>query len=126
MKRHSILRCVMLSPTCCRRWFISLILTCGASPTPQEDVSMLNHLRSTLRVAFLIIGIAIPAAAQTTRFTYQGSLKDGGNPASGNYDFQFSLFDQLSSGTQLGTTQTVSNVPVSNGAFTVSIDFGSC
>jgi hypothetical protein len=31
--------------------------------------------------------------AQTTAFTYQGKLSDGGNAATGQYDFQFKLFD---------------------------------
>ena len=33
---------------------------------------------------------AVPALAQNTGFTHQGRLADtGGNPLSGNYDFQF-------------------------------------
>jgi len=32
-----------------------------------------------------------PVFSQTTEFTYQGSLKDGANPATGNYDFEFAL-----------------------------------
>ena len=31
--------------------------------------------------------------AQTTSFIYQGQLADGGGPANGNYDFQFTLLD---------------------------------
>jgi hypothetical protein len=41
------------------------------------------------------------AFAQTTAFTYQGRLTDAGNPASGNYDLQFKLFDAPSGGTQI-------------------------
>src|SRR5215813_1319426 len=62
------------------------------------------------------------AQAQTTAFTYQGKLTDSGNLATGNYDFQFTLFDALSGGAQQGTTQTVSNVTVTNGIFTVNLD----
>jgi hypothetical protein len=66
--------------------------------------------------------------AQTTAFTYQGKLADNGNPANGNYDFQFKLFDSatVGTGTEQGTTLTVSNVTVTNGIFTVSLDFGAC
>lgn len=64
-------------------------------------------------------------SAQMTAFTYQGSLKDGVNPASGNYDFEFALYDALSGGTQLGSTLTQSGVNVANGIFSVSLDFGS-
>lgn len=42
-------------------------------------------------------------AAQTTAFTYQGSLNTGGSPANGNHDFEFALFDALVAGSQLGS-----------------------
>ncbi|MGQ9854807.1 MAG: hypothetical protein ACUVTG_15580, partial [Candidatus Oleimicrobiaceae bacterium] len=60
-----------------------------------------------------------------TAFTYQGQLKKGGNPVNGNCDLQFSLWNAASGGTQVGTTQTKTNVSVSNGLFTTSLDFGS-
>jgi hypothetical protein len=71
-----------------------------------------------------LIFCATSATAQTTAFSYQGHLTDGGNPANGNYDLQFALFDNLSAGSQIGSTQTSSSVSVGNGNFTVSIDFG--
>ena len=64
------------------------------------------------------------ASAQTTEFTYQGSLKDGGGVASGNYDFQFALFNAASGGAQLGSTLAKS-VTVSEGIFSVNLDFGN-
>jgi len=66
------------------------------------------------------------AFAQSSAFTYQGKLADGGNAASGQYDFQFQLFDALSGGTQQGSMQTVSNVAATAGIFTVQLDFGAC
>ncbi len=63
--------------------------------------------------------------AQASSFTYQGRLADGGTAANGNYDLQFALFDSLSGGTQIGSTQTINTVAVSNGVFTVSLDFGT-
>jgi hypothetical protein len=39
------------------------------------------------------------ALVQTTVFTYQGKLTDAGNPANGNYDLQFKLFDTRALGT---------------------------
>ena len=60
-----------------------------------------------------------------TGFTYQGHLMDGGNPANGSYDFQFSLYNSASSGAQVGSTLTQTGVTVSNGLFTVQLDFGS-
>lgn len=72
----------------------------------------------------LIQLLCVSLSAQTTQFTYQGSLKDGANAASGNYDFEFVLFDALSGGTQVGSTLTKSSVAVANGIFSVSLDFG--
>src|SRR5438132_14021379 len=63
--------------------------------------------------------------AQASSFTYQGRLTDGGTAANGNYDLQFALFDSLSGGTQIGSTQTLNTVAVSNGVFTVTLDFGA-
>jgi endosialidase-like protein len=75
-------------------------------------------------VSFLVLLSATLAVGQTTSFTYQGRLTDSGSTANGNYDLQFALFDAESGGTQIGATQTVSNVQVSAGLFTVQIDFG--
>src|SRR2546427_9462265 len=68
---------------------------------------------------------ATTARAQTSSFTYQGRLTDGGAAANGNYDLQFALFDSLSGGAQVGSTQSLNTVAVSNGVFTVSLDFGA-
>jgi len=65
------------------------------------------------------------AQAQTSSFTYQGRLTDGSTAANGNYDLQFKLFDSLSGGTQISSTQTLNTVSVSNGVFTVALDFGT-
>ena len=64
---------------------------------------------------------------QTTAFTYQGKLNDGGNPANASYDMQFRLFDVAGAGqgTQQGATLTNPTVAVTNGNFTVSLDFGA-
>jgi hypothetical protein len=64
-------------------------------------------------------------SAQTTGFTYQGRLTDGGAPATGVYDLQFGLWDSQSSGTQIGSTQNVNGVQVTSGVFTVTLDFGA-
>ena len=74
----------------------------------------------------LIVGLLTPSlvSAQTTEFTYQGSLRDGANPAGGNYDFEFRLFDAAAAGTQLGPLLTRTNVAVAGGAFSVQDDFG--
>ena len=73
----------------------------------------------------LVVCSAPETCAQTTQFTYQGNLRDGAAPATGNYDFEFLLFDLLAGGTQIGSTVSLNGVAVSNGAFAVNLDFGS-
>jgi hypothetical protein len=73
--------------------------------------------------ASLIFSLSI--AAQTTEFSYQGSLRDGGVPASGAFQMRFSLFDAVSGGNQIGSSITDVPVTVAAGAFSVKIDFGS-
>ncbi len=67
-----------------------------------------------------------PHATLPTAFTYQGQLSDNGAPASGDYDFQFTLYNLETGGTPLvGTTPlTHTAVTVSQGQFTVQLDFG--
>jgi len=63
--------------------------------------------------------------AQSPAFTYQGRLNQNGAPAAGVFDLQFSLFDAPSGGTSLGGAVTHSAVGVTNGLFTVQLNFGS-
>ncbi len=83
---------------------------------------MARYALSILLCVWLGAGAAL--AQQTTAFTYQGQLTDAGQPADGNWDLRFALFGGASGGTQIGTMQTVSTVPVSGGVFTVQLDFG--
>ncbi|HEY5913101.1 MAG TPA: tail fiber domain-containing protein [Verrucomicrobiae bacterium] len=75
-------------------------------------LSSLNPMLSTCR-------------AQGSAFTYQGRLNDGAAPANGNYDLRFTLYDAGSSGAQIGVAITQAATAVSNGLFTVALDFGS-
>jgi|CXWL01.1.fsa_nt_gi hypothetical protein len=86
---------------------------------------MAKVLTLVLLLFTLYVCSAPKVRAQTTEFTYQGSLKDGANPANGNYDFEFALYDAASAGIQLGSTQSRNGVAVSNGGFSVSLDFGN-
>ena len=67
-----------------------------------------------------------PQADLGTAFTYQGQLSDDGAPASGDYDFQFTLYTVETGGSPLAGTDTLTHteVPVSQGHFTVPLDFG--
>ena len=86
---------------------------------------MSNRLISISFSLALSICLLTTAAAQTTGFTYQGRLADSGTPVNGNYDLQFALWNSLSGGGQVGSTQTINTVAVSNGVFTVNLDFGA-
>ncbi len=86
--------------------------------------SALKALR--LSASLLLVLVCTNTAwAQTTSFTYQGRLQDGGTPANGSYDLQFGLRDSNGGGTQIGSTQTVPTVTVSAGIFSVQLDFGA-
>lgn len=71
----------------------------------------------------LLLSCAFAAAAQTTAFNYQGSLNSGGVPANGNYDFQFVLFSVATGGSPVGLGLGINNVPVTNGSFSVILNF---
>src|ERR1051326_1770079 len=64
------------------------------------------------------------AAALGSAFSLQGHLLDNGAPAKGNYDFLFAVFDTDAGGNPLRPPQEKIAVPVSNGLFTVAVDFG--
>lgn len=86
---------------------------------------MNRRLKTYLTRLALILCLSFSAIqAQTTAFTYQGRLTDGGAPASGLYDLQFKLFDAATGGNQVGATLTRDDVNVTNGAFSTSLDFG--
>ena len=63
--------------------------------------------------------------AQGTAFTYQGRLNDGTNFAHGRYDLRFAIYDAATAGTRQGGLLTNSATVVSNGLFTVTLDFGN-
>ena len=62
--------------------------------------------------------------AQGTAFTYQGQLQNNGSPASGTYNLTFSLFNTDTSSVAVAGPVTNNGVIVTNGLFTVLIDFG--
>src|SRR5512140_2298287 len=63
--------------------------------------------------------------AQGTAFTYAGRLDIDGAPANGSYDLHFALFDAPAGGNLVGSALTTNAVAVSNGLFTVTLDFGA-
>jgi len=57
-------------------------------------------------------------------FTFQGRLTDAGVPANGSYDFNFYLYEAPVGGNQVGPVQTIADVAVTAGLFTVKLNFG--
>jgi hypothetical protein len=76
-------------------------------------------------IALALIASVHQAAAQSTAFTYQGRLTSGTIAANGSYDLTFSLFSVSSGAGQVGSTYPAPATPVSNGLFTVTLDFGA-
>ncbi|MCB9854706.1 MAG: hypothetical protein H6818_03390 [Phycisphaerales bacterium] len=86
------------------------------------------RLNRLLLISCGLLLAASVATAQTplgSEWTYQGVLKDGGEPVNGTMDFSFRLFDAESSGVQVAIEQFFEDVEVVNGVFTVEIDFGT-
>jgi hypothetical protein len=76
----------------------------------------------------LLISLVISTAnisAQSSAFTYQGRLTDAGAGPNVPFDFTFKLFAASSGGSQIGIDVLRDDVQVTNGIFTVSLDFGS-
>jgi hypothetical protein len=99
----------------------------------EEEVLIMNRangrvsFRITLAMALLFLFATI-GRAQTplgTTFTYQGQLQNSGAPENGSCDLQFKLFDASSGGSQIGSTITDTGITITNGLFTVSLDFGA-
>src|SRR5437667_12875621 len=87
----------------------------------------LSRIRKTAIVLSISVTLAATAFTQTTTFTYQGRLTDATvpSPTSGTYEMQFKAFDASSGGNQFPVTVTLPNVQVTNGIFTVQLDFGA-
>ena len=82
-----------------------------------------KHIGMLLFLAAIHYGTS--ASAQGTAFTYQGRLNDGASAAGGSYDLRFSIYDSLSGGTPQGNSLTNAATAISNGFFTVTLDFGN-
>lgn len=65
------------------------------------------------------------ASGQGTAFTYQGKLNNGVSTASGTYNLQFTLYSTNIGGIPAAEPVTNTGVSITNGLFTVTIDFGS-
>lgn len=77
-------------------------------PQPNEAQAPTEELAVTANVA--------------SKISFQGVLKEGGNPVNGTRNLIFRLYSDSSCTTQVGSDITKNNVPVSNGLFAVYLD----
>src|SRR5262245_18593918 len=98
----------------------------GAGESAKRKSARSKKMRRTILMLVLIGSISGAVFSQTTEFTYQGNLNVGTPPTltTVNHDFEFRLFSIDTGGAVIATLQRL-NVPVSNGAFSVKLDFGS-
>lgn len=89
---------------------LGLMLALGASSSLAQDATVQGEMSVQ--------------AAVGTAFTYQGRLTQAGNPVTGACDFQFSLWDAASGGSQVGSTLTKTSVALTGGYFDAVLDFG--
>src|SRR5262245_57207280 len=92
----------------------------------------MRNLQKTLRsigLCFLLPAMILfslnTSAAVSTAFTYQGRLSDGGNPGNGICHLPFGSDEPVVVGMQQRPTLTNTTTAVSNGLFTVTLDFGN-
>ena len=73
-----------------------------------------------------VLVCSVPSALQGaplgTAVSYQGRLVDGGVTVCATCDFEFSLFEDAGGLMQVGATQTIVGVPVTDGLFTVELN----
>ncbi len=82
-------------------------------------------MKTKLLFAFVNLIVTLACHAQGTAFTYQGRLLNSTNPASGSYDFTFTIFGTNSGGSPITQTITNASVSVNNGLFMSMLDFGN-
>jgi len=100
---------------------------------------MKRNMWMSVLVAFTLVGLVSTALAQSgtppvrqsqqgvplgTAFTYQGQLKGSTGPVTGSCDMAFRLYDDPSAGNLVGSPITPT-VTITNGLFTVPLDFGN-
>jgi hypothetical protein len=78
-----------------------------------------------LGIIVLVVCGDVGLKAQTSAFSYQGTLSDNGVPANGSYDMRFFLFDASTGGNTVANINVRAPVVASNGLFAVTLDFGA-
>lgn len=84
----------------------------------------MRHHARLLLFALACLG-CFSCLAQSTAFTYQGRLTTGTNAANGSFDLRFVMWDSVTAGSAVAGPATNAATAVSNGIFSVVLDFGS-
>ena len=86
----------------------------------------MTRIFALIIIVIAAVTVGSPLVAQTgTTFTYQGSLKENGGVANGVFNLDFTLWDALAGGSQIGSEVMFNAQPVVDGRFTVELDFGA-
>jgi len=94
-------------------------------PFNQHKPMKLKSIIVSFALASLCVAQTFAVSPLGTAFTYQGRLSESGQPANGYYDILFSLMDAATNGSSVGPVMPMPAVAVSNGYFTVELDFGA-
>ncbi|MCL4222761.1 MAG: hypothetical protein KJZ65_15485 [Phycisphaerales bacterium] len=97
------------------------VLAASASSLFAQDLTVTGHRAPVLQERNP--GPQDRAAIVGTAFTYQGYLEASGAPANGVYDLRFTLYN--SDGVLVAGPICHDNVTVTDGQFTVALDFGA-
>jgi trimeric autotransporter adhesin len=103
---------------------LGLLFRSQEEDTMKTYQSLKNFTLLALMLAAAVASRLTNLHAQGTAFTYQGSLTQSGVPVTRSQDFEFRLFSAPTAGTQEGPAMIVNDLAVSNGLFTVLLDFG--
>jgi hypothetical protein len=116
MNRKSYPVIVTLSALACVAFVATVSTAVSASPIASARLYTYPSLTAGAKGA--------PLSPLGSGFTYHGRLTQEGSPANGTYDIQFTLYDAPSGGNQVGTPILVSSQTITEGLFTVQLDFG--
>lgn len=76
-------------------------------------------------VFFALTSVGVAQVPLASKWTYQGKLDLTGSPLNNSADFEVSLWDSATLGTQVGSTLSIDNITVVAGLFTLQLDFGT-
>ncbi len=69
-----------------------------------------------------LAGVSVTAATVSSRINYQGVLKEGGSPVTGNRNFTFRFYTDAGCAAQVGSPNVLNDVAINNGLFSVKLD----